>query len=225
MAKMDLYHGSSRILEHPYLGGGRSHNDYGPGLYCTREPELAKEWACSENSGGFANHYRLDIEGLRILELNSDRYHILNWLAILLQNRRFFLYGALADEARNYVLAEFIPDYKGYDVIRGWRADDSYFSFAKAFLSGSISLEQLSRAMRLGQLGEQVVLRSEKAFGALYYLAAAPAPDIFAARRKARDEGARKEFRTMAEGLPAKDGVYIIDILRGNWKNDDARLR
>lgn len=220
-----LYHGSPSVIEHPFFGGGKPHNDYGPGFYCTEELGLAYEWARPDFRSGFANKYYLETDGLNVLNLNEEPFHILNWLAVLLQNRKFFLGGALAAEARDYMIGEFLPDYDKYDVVRGWRADDSYFAFAKAFLNGSISLEQLSHAMKLGKLGEQVVVRSEKAFASLYYLAAAPAPDIFAAKRKARDEAAREEFRKMAEGLSAKDGVYILDILRGKWKNDDARLR
>lgn len=39
-----------------------------------------------------------------------------------------------------------------------------YFSFAQDFVAGVISLEKLSEAMRLGKLGEQIVLKSPKAF-------------------------------------------------------------
>ena len=140
MAKIDLYHGSSRILEHPYLGGGRANNDYGPGLYCTLIPDLAKEWACSEKSGGFANHYRLETEGLRTLELNSEDYHILNWLAILLENWTYDLTNPLAIQAKKYILEHFLPRYHSYDLITGNRADDSYSSFSRAFLSNTISM-------------------------------------------------------------------------------------
>ena len=42
-------------------------------------------------------------------------------------------------------------------MIIGYRADDSYFSFANAFLNNTLSLEQLKEAMYLGKLGEQVI--------------------------------------------------------------------
>ncbi|MBR2627880.1 MAG: DUF3990 domain-containing protein, partial [Peptococcaceae bacterium] len=38
----------------------------------------------------------------------------------------------------------------------GYRADDSYFSFANAFLNNTLSLRQLEKAMMLGKHGEQV---------------------------------------------------------------------
>lgn len=64
---------------------------------------------------------------------------------------------------REWLLEHFLPDVDGYDVVIGYRADDSYFSFARAFVNNEISLEQLSYAMRLGKLGEQYVLKSQKA--------------------------------------------------------------
>lgn len=38
---------------------------------------------------------------------------------------------------------------------------DSYFSFAEDFLNNAISVSKLSKAMKLGNLGEQIVLKSD----------------------------------------------------------------
>lgn len=59
--------------------------------------------------------------------------------------------------------------YQKYDVIIGYRADDSYFSFAQDFLNNAISLRKLSRAMNLGKLGLQTVLKSERAFAQITF--------------------------------------------------------
>ena len=63
-----------------------------------------------------------------------------------------------------YLQTYFLPDLDAYDLIRGYRADDSYFSFARAFVGNAISYRQLSEAMYLGELGEQIVLHSDTAF-------------------------------------------------------------
>ncbi len=55
---IDIYHGSDHIIEQPQFGAGKPYNDYGRGFYCTEHVELAKEWACSADSDGYANHYR-----------------------------------------------------------------------------------------------------------------------------------------------------------------------
>ena len=173
---INIYHGSVRVVEKPIFGEGKSYNDYGRGFYCTEHLELAKEWACSSGSDGYANHYQLDRTGLRVLNLNKPEYNILNWLTILLENRKFNVADGLPQRAKNYLLENFKVDYKNYDVIIGYRADDSYFSYAGDFVNGTLSLSDLSEAMRLGKLGEQVVLKSKKAFEALTFIEAIKAP-------------------------------------------------
>ena len=69
MKKIILYHGSSKKIEIPKYGEGKEYNDYGRGFYCTEHLELAKEWACTELSDGYANRYELDLSGLHIAKL------------------------------------------------------------------------------------------------------------------------------------------------------------
>ena len=93
---------------------------------------------------------------------------------MLLENRTFRVSGDIAPLARTFLLDRFSVDYHSYDLMRGYRADDSYFSFANAFLNNGLSLSRLERAMALGNLGEQVVVRSEKAFSRLVFEALKP---------------------------------------------------
>ena len=217
---LDIYHGSPKVIEQPVFGAGKVHNDYGRGFYCTEHVELAKEWACSADSDGYANHYQLDMTGLTVLNLNTPEYNILNWLAILLENRKFNVAEGLPQRARAYILENFKVDYKRYDIIIGYRANDSYFSYAGDFVNGTLSLSDLSEAMRLDKLGEQVVLKSRKAFDALTYVDSimAPRKEYFAKYRQ-RDEEARGKYRQIASKPMAEDETYVIDIIRNNWKN------
>lgn len=226
MDTLRLYHGSEKIVSNPFPGGGNPRNDYGPGFYCTRDIEMAREWACSDRgAGAFVNHYVLE-PSFKLKTFNLTREcHILNWLAVLLNNRTFSINAPLPRQARDYILETFLPDLSPYDIVSGYRADDSYFKFASAFLNNTISLEQLRRAMRLGNLGEQTVILSERAFEALVFMFAEPVErELYGPRREARDRLAREEFRK--EAASATEGaVYMIDILREKWQNDDARLR
>ena len=158
-----IYHGSQNIIEKPQYGVGKLHNDYGLGFYCTENIDLAKEWSVDYKRDGYVNYYCLDDSHLNILYLNSSEYCILHWLAILLQNRKFDVNTALAKAAKEYIISNFLIDTSEYDLIIGYRADDSYFSFADDFIKGVISYRQLNNAMHLGNLGEQVVLKSRKA--------------------------------------------------------------
>ena len=221
-----LYHGSTKVIERPVLGLGNPKNDYGLGFYCTESLKLAKEWACTELSDGFVNSYEIGFEGLNILHLNKKSYHILNWLSILLQNRTFVLSQGLPSEAKAYLLDNFLPEYEHYDLIIGYRADDSYFSFANAFLNNTISLEQLRKAMFLGKLGEQVVLKSEEAFSRLIFNESIPVDSsLYFPKRQARDRQARADFQNEKAEVSPADAVYMIDILRQKWTNEDPRLQ
>lgn len=224
--KLTIYHGSSKIIERPDFGTGNPHNDYGLGFYCTESMELAKEWASSTETDGFANQYQLNLTGLSTLSLTSGDYHILNWLSVLLENRRFRIDGAIAQQAKAYISENFSVDYKQYDIIRGYRADDSYFSFANAFLNNTISVTQLEKAMVLGKLGEQIVLISQKAFASIEFVNAIPAPnEIYLPKKLARDTDARKDFQQEKARGSILTEKYILDIMREGWKNDDERLQ
>jgi len=74
--KMTIYHGSGFIIKKPVYGEGSPRNDYGLGFYCTHEIELAKEWACTEESSGYANQYELDASGLRVMRLSGNEYNM-----------------------------------------------------------------------------------------------------------------------------------------------------
>lgn len=223
---MIIYHGSEKIIEKPIYGKGNLRNDYGRGFYCTESQELAKEWACSNNKNGFANKYELDTENLDILYLNSDNYNILNWLAILTKNRTYWENSTISEAAKKYIAENFMVNTEGYDVIIGYRADDSYFSFARDFVSGTISYSQLSEAMKLGELGEQVVLISKKAFENIKFIANSPADvQVYYTRKKERDRLARKKYRETKSMENLKDELFMIDIIREGMKQNDPRLR
>lgn len=214
------------IIEHPDLGKGKEHNDYGRGFYCTESLEMAKEWASAmPGQDGYANCYEMDSTDMKILNLSEGRYHVLNWLAILAMNRDFRASTPLGIEGKEYIIREFGVDLMPYDIIRGYRADDSYFAFAKAFVNNSITVEQLQKAMRLGKLGEQVVLKTEKAFHNLNFAGKEFADGaVYFAKREQRARNAEKDFREIIKEN-TKAGLYMIDILREGIKNEDLRLR
>ena len=223
---MIVYHGSDHIIEVPVFNGSKRTNDYGYGFYTTESIELAKEWACSDDRDGFSNRYELDTNGLSILNLNSSGYSILNWLAILANYRTYWQRNSIAEEAKNYLYKHFFIDPSGYDIIIGYRADDSYFSFAQDFIAGTISLSKLSEAMRLGKLGEQIVLKSEKSFSHIHFTGAKPASSsVYYEKKASRDREARREYRKTKTSQDGFNELFMIDIMREEIKNDDPRLR
>ncbi len=218
-----IYHGSEKIVEEPAFGIGKRNNDFGLGFYCTENEELAKEWAVSSLRDGFCNMYTLDTEYLNVLKLNNSDYTILNWIAVLVEHRLFPINTPVADRAKKYLLENFAVNVNAYDIIIGYRADDSYFDYAQAFLNNGITVEQLARAMRLGQLGEQIVIKSKFAFSKLCYEGCTVAEkERYYVLRKARNDEANKRYFEILE--EESDGLYIQDILRGGIGKDDPRI-
>jgi len=221
-----LFHGSPSIIEKPQFGYGKVYNDYGLGFYCTDSLEMAKEWGVAQNRNGYANRYELDCEGLKILDLNGPSFNILHWLAVLLENREFDVPSGLALEAKEYILNTFRVDYQSQDAIIGYRADDSYFSFAQDFINGTISYRQLNNAMHLGKLGQQFVLKSKRAFDRIQFLGYEVAEhDEWYAKKMLRDRSARREYFSVERNKRQRGDLYITQILDEEMKPDDERLR
>ena len=218
-----LFHGSEKVVEVPTFGVGKKTNDFGLGFYCTESEGLAKEWAVSSLRDGFCNRYTLDTEYLNILNLNSPDYTILNWIAVLVEHRLFSIKTPVARRAKRYLIDNFGINVNAYDLITGYRADDSYFDYAESFLNNGISVEQLARAMQLGKLGEQIVLKSKFAFSRIQFEGFDVAEkEEFYILRKARDDEANGLYLEMLE--EENDDLYIQDIIRGGITNDDSRI-
>lgn len=170
MKKIKLYHGTANEFVRPEYGKGEEKHDYGQGFYLTENIDLAKEWAVCKphNINGFVHQYELDTEGLKILDFQENG--VLSWLAELMKHRD------AADSRRYKVLAKkFIDKYgvdtDGYDVIKGWRANASYFYIAKEFVRDNIDMDILEELLSLGGLGIQYCIKSELAYSKLHEVA------------------------------------------------------
>lgn len=220
MSVLTLYHGSPIIVAQPRPELCRPHNDYGAGFYCTCELELAKEWACQLGRDGFANAYAFDMDGLRVIDLNGEGMSILNWLAVLLEHRLCRLSSPTMQRGSSWLLEGFSVDVSAADVVTGYRADDSYFSFARAFLRNELTLGQLASAMRLGKLGVQYMVKSEKAFNRLEFLGGEFVDSSeYWPKRQHRDDAARQAYMQMVvdgvrgDDVNSLDSCYLSDLM------------
>ena len=217
MPELIIYHGSAEIVQSPEFGKGKKYNDYGQGFYCTEHLELAKEWAVNDGIDGYANRYSIQTDGLKIMDLSSEEFTILH--------RRIRTTSPIMRTGREWLIQNYLPDITGYDIIIGYRADDSYFSFARAFLDNTISVAQLSYAMRLGKLVEQFVLKSRNAFEAVRFDGYETIDSaVYYPKRKSRDEEARDAFQAELE-RDITEGLYIRDLIQRGVKPDDPRIR
>ena len=204
---MKLYHGSQEENFVPTFGLGHEGHDYGRGFYLTEFPELAKEWAVAADShrNGWMHAYDLNLDGLKVLDFTA--LDPLAWLAELMKHRA-------ADDSRYYresavkFIAKRGVDVSDYDVIRGWRANASYFYICKSFVRNNIGVDFLGELLRLGSLGIQYFLRTERAFAALAEIEAEK-ESVDAAewygRYNRRDRDARSKMYDIIENDPRND--------------------
>jgi hypothetical protein len=90
-------------------------------------------------------------------------------------------------------------DISEYDVIIGYRADDSYFSYIREFLDNRMYIETLEQSMKLGDLGIQICIKSKKAYDRLHEIF--PIIEVksisYLKRFRQRGEKAKKDFETL----------------------------
>lgn len=201
MSKIILFHGTSNKVVTPTFGLGDEKHDYGKGFYLTDNLELAKEWAvCIPNdTNGWIHKYELDTDELKILDFQEN--NVLAWLAELMKHRD-------AAESKRYrmLAGKFIEKYgidtSEYDVIKGWRANASYFYIAKEFVRDNIDMDILEELLSLGGLGIQYCIKSELAYSKLR-----ECPDGLLAvdhaefnnKYNQRDISARKNMRNLVD--------------------------
>ena len=193
---MRLYHGSQVENFTPTYGLGDDTHDYGRGFYTTADKELGKEWAVGQraNADGWLHVYEAELESLKVFDFAGAG--VLAWVAELMKHRP-------ADDTPGYMrdsvrfIARYGIDLSGYDVIKGWRADASYYFIARMFVRNQVDVSILGDLLTLGDLGVQYFFKSERAFAALR-----EAQDLkervpmseYKARFNARDDLARRRM-------------------------------
>ena len=201
MSQITLYHGSEAKEVLPTFGLGNDRHDYGRGFYLTESRDLAMEWAVYKpnSQNGWLHQFTLNTDELKILDFTQ--LNILCWLAELMKHRE------AADSKRYRMLStKFIEKYAvptdSYDVIKGWRANASYFYIAKAFVRDEIDVDILEELMTLGGLGIQYCLKSQKAFDNIVENTTALQPVDFTEfnlKYNTRDITARENMRELID--------------------------
>lgn len=203
MGRIILYHGSSNPVLIPQFGKGEDRHDYGKGLYLTPNIDLAKEWSVCTGDNEVGYVFKIEIDEDQYKVLNFDSLTTLHWLAELMSHR-----PADSKSARYRRLAPiFIKKYKypsvdEYDIIKGWRANASYFSIVKRFVRDEIDVELIPELFGLGDLGTQYCIKSERAFAGLdkeYFPVMEVDADTYYKKYMGKDVAAREMISRIIE--------------------------
>lgn len=215
--QLTVYHGTKVKNLIPTYGKGRVENDYGQGFYTSEDLTLAKEWAWSpftKGDVGYVYKYILDLTDLNVLHFKER--DTLSWVAELLVNRRLNIgehEEVLKDNIDMIIKKYRVSKIENYDIMIGYRADDSYFAYMEDFVRGTIYRDVFEEAIKLGDLGDQVFIKSEKAFNALKLLTCEEVPHYYEALYQQRDNLARKAYRHIKRDNINREKKTIDDYL------------
>ena len=197
---MRLYHGSLVKDFTPVFGLGNDGHDYGRGFYLTADRELGREWAVGQRTGadGWLHVYEADLSGLRVFDFSTAG--VLAWMAELMKHRA-------ADDSPRYrrdavrFIAKYGVDISGYDVVKGWRANASFFFIARLFVQNQLDVSVLEEMLSLGELGVQYFFQTPRAFAALGEIEDAKervSADQYKDKFDRRDQEARERMVALA---------------------------
>lgn len=215
---MKIYHGSKALIEHPIVKGSNEVNDYGPSFYLTKDLEAAKSWACKNNSVGVVNEYDISSSSfnrLNILDLtNKSKYNVLNWMAILMHFRELDSSFIKNNQLTLDWLKKYYINVDDYDVIIGFRADDSYFRFPLRFVSNDLSFDDLEEVFLSGHLGVQYAFMSERSIKMLHFKKAIDCGDEYLGHYYSIVNKASKQFDELINRPRDPRKKYILDLMR-----------
>ena len=210
-----IYHGSINIIRKPEFQKGNIHNDYGLGFYCCSNKNLAMEWASRKNGSGFVNCYTIRDDRLKILDLTKPPFDdVLYWVALLMHNRELSnTFKERFPRELKYLEEKYLIDVSQYDIVIGYRADDSYFHFPAAFVRSEITLESLNTIFKAGELGKQYVLISKKAFDLLKFVDHMAVSSASKEEYYKRKDKADKVFADLLNQDRYSKGIRLRDLV------------
>ena len=212
-----LYHGSPNKNVKPVFGKGKKRHDYGKGFYLTEHPELAKEWAVCNGNNGYLHEIKINIAELSIFDY--DKYTSLNWIAELMSHRDAYDSNSYKRFAPIFI-SKYKIDTSSYDIIKGWRADSSYFRIAKLFVRNELDVSLLDEALHFGDLNIQYCLKSKKAFKSIKSCICLGRVDAeqYYTKYDSRDKGARDSLENLIASERNTLDYTFRDFIKGNVK-------
>ena len=215
---MIFYHSSKQLIDKPIVKGSNPTNDYGPSFYLTMDKEAAKSWACKNDSLGILNKYSIKsgrFQSMRILDLtDKKKYNILNWLAILMHFRELGTSFINKNGPALKWLNKYYVDVDEYDIVIGFRADDSYFRFPVRFVTNELSFDDLEEIYLSGDLGKQYAFMSKRAIVALKFESFIECEPSFIGHYHSIVIEATQHFDELLNRPRDPKKTYIFDLMR-----------
>ena len=145
---VELYHGSSEIIEYPQIRKTKYTKDFSWGFYCTKSYEQAKRWAARRHENGTVNFYSyMENSQLNILKFENMSDAWLDFIA----------------ECRSGKTHE-------HDIVEGPMADDTIWNFVNDFISGRITRQVFWEYAKFRHPTHQISFHSLRSLDCLTYV-------------------------------------------------------
>lgn len=205
--RLVVYHGSKKGIEGDIAPISRNHCDFGKGFYLGTEPMQPLTLVCDEKKPKFYT-LKFDLSGLKVLDVKVG----IEWAMLIAYYRGYMDYVKDTPIYKKYAMTE------GYDVIRGYIANDRMYQVMKRFFEKEITDVALINSLSVLDLGEQYVCVTGRACRQLEVITERDlsALELSILREKSiarREEGIAKTEEVLVKYR--REGKYFDEIMRG----------
>lgn len=206
--RLVVYHGSKKGIEGDIAPISRNHCDFGRGFYLGTDSSQPLTLICDENKPKFYT-LKFDLTGLKVLDVKVG----IEWAMLIAYYR-----GYMNDVKDTAVYNKYAKMAEGYDVIRGYIANDRMYQVMKRFFEKEITDVAIINSLSVLDLGEQYVCVTEKACKQLEIVSVKELSmlELSILREKSiarREEGIAKTEEVLVKYR--REGKYFDEILRG----------
>ncbi len=201
-----LYHGSKSGIHGSIAPNSRVHCDFGKGFYMGTDRAQSLTLICNYPNSKIYT-LSVDLWGLKLLDIEVG----LEWALLVAYNR-----GKMEAIKDSGIYAYFHHLSEGYDMIKGYIANDRMFVVLDRFFRGQITDIALIRSLSALKLGKQFVAVTEKACNAIKIVKEQELSDEDRKRLRVENRWNRAEGISLADEICRKcrrEGQFFDEIL------------
>ncbi len=204
--KKILFHGSKNGLDILSANGSRKSCDFGVGFYLGESYSSTISFIC-ENNDSCVYSFELNTNGLKVVNFTCS----LEWMLAICYFR-----GSIRKYENNLLINKIKDDIKDADIIIAPIADNRMFYIMTQFANGDITDNVAIHSLSASSLGNQYVLKTDKAINKLkaiekYYIPQNE-KNYYIAQLNQRTEMIETKLKLAKREY--KDGLYIEEILK-----------
>lgn len=207
--KLIVYHGSKKGIVGDIAPKSREFCDFGKGFYLGTDASQPLTLICDEKKPKFYA-FKFDLTGLRVLHVKLG----IEWAMLIAYYR-----GYMNEVKGSSIYNKYAKMAEGYDVIRGYIANDRMYQVMKRFFEKEITDVALINSLSALDLGEQYVCITEKACKQLEILSEKELTSLELSLIKDKSIARREEGIQKTEEVLVKyrrEGKFFDEIIKGD---------